>query len=103
LQKGSPATDRIAACWNSATSIRIDLAFNDQAPHQVAVYMVDWTNMSRTQTVQIVDANENVLDTRSVSAFSGGQYLVWNLSGRVSIRFLNTNPSINAVVSGIFF
>jgi hypothetical protein len=103
LQKGSPATDRIAACWNSATSIRIDLAFNDQAPHQVAVYMVDWTNMSRTQTVQIVDANENVLDTRSVSAFSGGQYLVWNLSGRVSIRFINTNPSINAVVSGIFF
>jgi hypothetical protein len=65
--------------------------------------MVDWTNMSRTQTVQIVDANENVLDTRSVSAFSGGQYLVWNLSGRVSIRFNNTNPSMNAVVSGIFF
>jgi len=45
----------------------------------------------------------NLLDTRFVSGFINGLYLVWNLSGRVIVRFTNTNPSSNAVMSGLFF
>jgi hypothetical protein len=104
LQKGSStATGRMAACWYSATSFMIDLAFNDQNTHQVAIYLIDWDRVhNRTEKVEIVDANNKVLDSRSVASFAQGQYLVWNLSGRVKIRVTNTNP-MNAVVSGIFF
>jgi hypothetical protein len=103
LQKPSPATDRIASCWYSATSFAIDLNMADQVPHQVALYVADWWGSSRSQRFEILDAAGNVLDTRTVSSFAGGQYLVWNISGRVSIRVTNTNPASNAVVLGIFF
>jgi hypothetical protein len=35
-----------------------------------------------TEEIEILDAGGVVVDTRTVSSFSGGQYLVWNLSGR---------------------
>ena len=103
LQKAS-INDRVAACWYSSGSFNIDLSFNDSNPHQVAVYMLDWDNyLSRTQRIDIVDANNTVLDTRSIGSFTGGIYLAWNLSGHVIIRITNTNPPSNAVLSGIFF
>jgi uncharacterized delta-60 repeat protein len=103
-QKASSATDRLAACWYSSGTFTIDVNFTDASLHQVALYMLDWDNEDgRTQQVEVVDANNHVLDTRMISRFSGGQYLVWNLSGHVTIRVTNTNPNVNAVVSGIFF
>jgi hypothetical protein len=104
LQKESSPTDRIAACWYSSSAFTIDLAFNDGNTHQVALYLLDWDNYyGRTQRVDILDGSGNVLDTRSVSSFVGGEYLVWNLSGHVVMRVTNTNASSNAVVSGLFF
>jgi subtilisin family serine protease len=106
LQKASPATDRIAACWYSATSFTVDLAFNDANTHQIAIYLLDWDAPfgGRSQRVDVLDTNGNILDTRSVTSFTGGQYLVWNLSGHVVVRATNTGISANnAVISGIFF
>jgi uncharacterized delta-60 repeat protein len=105
LQKASPATDRIAACWYSGSAFTIDVNFGDASQHQFAIYLLDWDSDAggRTQRVEILDANNNLLDTRMVSGFAGGQYLVWNLSGHVTIRVTNTNPNGNAVVSGLFF
>ncbi|HEY6392337.1 MAG TPA: malectin domain-containing carbohydrate-binding protein [Bryobacteraceae bacterium] len=72
--------------------------------HQVALYLLDWDNYyGRIERVDILDANNAVLDTRTVSNFVGGQYLVWNLSGHVIIRIVNRNASSYAVVSGLFF
>jgi len=102
LQKAA-ATDRIAACWYSGSSFTVDLAFKDTATHQVALYLLDWDGLGRTQRVDVLDANNNVLDSRSAAGYSGGEYLVWNLSGHVILRFLNTTASFNAVVSGLFF
>jgi hypothetical protein len=51
--------------------------------------------------VDILDANNTLLDSRSVSSFVNGQYLVWNLSGHVIVKI--TNTSSNAVLSGLFF
>jgi hypothetical protein len=99
------STDGIAACWYAAGIQTVDLNFSDSATHQVALYMLDWDNYGggRTQRVEILDASNNVVDTRTVSSFVSGQYLVWNISGHVVIRVTNTNPSSNAVVSGLLF
>jgi hypothetical protein len=104
LQKAASTTDREAACWYSSGSFTLDLAFQDSVTHQVAIYLVDWDNWyGRAERIDILDAKNTVLDTRSVSGFTGGLYLVWNLSGHVIIRVTNTNPSSNAVLSGVFF
>src|SRR5262245_16391360 len=84
LTKPFAPGDRIAACWYSGTSFSIDLTFNDSNVHQVALYLLDW-DIGRTERVDILDGNGNVLDTRAVSSFVNGEYVVWNLSGHVVV------------------
>jgi virginiamycin B lyase len=105
LQKAPSYTDRIAACWYSGSSFSIDLTFNDSSTHQFALYLLDFDiyGGGRTERVDILDGNSNLLDTHSISNFVGGQYLLWTMSGHVTVRITNTNPSANAVVSGFFF
>ena len=105
VQKASGG-DRIAACWYAAGVMTADVRLADSNSHQVALYLLDWDNYTggRTQLVEVLDGNTNaVLDSRAVYSFSGGQYLVWNLSGHVIIRITNTNGAANAVISGLFF
>src|SRR5947208_13233828 len=71
--------------------------------HQCALQIVDWDSTARAETIQILDANTSaVLDTRSISSFSNGMYLVWNISGHAKINVTRTAGN-NAVVSGVFF
>ena len=102
LQKASNPSDRIAGVWYTDSSMSIDLAMNDSSPHQVALYCVDWDGGGRSQTVDILDTNGNVLNTRTLSNFTGGVYLVWNLTGHVKIRITFTG-GYNAVMTGLFF
>jgi Malectin domain/Chondroitinase B len=103
LQKAS-SSDRIAATWYSWGPLTIDLRFTDNAIHQVALYLLNWDNLSGlVERVDILDANSALLDTQTVSNFAGGQYLVWNLSGHVTIRVVNRNASSFVFVSGLFF
>jgi hypothetical protein len=105
LQKASSTTDRLASCWYSSGTVSIDLHFNDTSTHQVALYLLDWDVYTggRLERVDIVDGNNALLDSRNVSSFANGEYLVWNLSGHVILRITNTNANANAVLSGIFF
>jgi lysophospholipase L1-like esterase len=99
----SGGTTRIAACDYTATSCTLDLNLTDGNAHQVALYLLDWESAGRKETVQVSDAASGaVLDTEQVSNFSGGQYLVWNLSGHVTITITDTGPG-NAVLSGLMF
>jgi hypothetical protein len=101
LQRAS-GTDRLAATWYGQPTFTIDLSFTDQNSHQVAIYVLDWdTYGPRAQTIDVLDANNNVLDTRTVSNFVAGQYLVWNFTGHVKIRA--TALTTNSVISGVFF
>ncbi|MGH9691912.1 MAG: choice-of-anchor D domain-containing protein, partial [Candidatus Acidiferrales bacterium] len=60
-------------------------------------------NTGRAETVQILDAASNtVLDSRNISNFTTGIYLVWTVSGDVKINVIATSGP-NAVISGIFF
>lgn len=104
LQK-AVATDRIAACWYSGSSFTLDLNLTDSRTHRVALYALDWDSYGpRSERVDIVDpATGTVLNSQTVSTFTGGKYLIWNLSGHVQIRITNLVNGSNAVVSGLFF
>ena len=103
--------DRTGATWYKPTSFSFDVNLTG-GQHQVALYVVDWDSQSRAETIVVKDFNTgNVLDTRSIpnsdtntvgSNFVGGSYLVWNISGHVTIT-ITTNAGPNCVVSGIFF
>jgi hypothetical protein len=100
LQTG---TGRIATTWYSNSTFNFDVNFIDGNTHRFALYAVDWDTTARAETIQILDANSNtVLDTRNISQFNNGIYLVWNISGHVKINVTWTAGS-NAVISGAFF
>lgn len=107
LQKSaSGSTDRIASTWYSGTEFTIDLNLTDGQTHQVALYCLDWDyNNVRAQRVDVLDAATNaLLDSRNMSAYKGGQYVVWNLRGHVKLKMAYTGPAgLNATVSGLFF
>ena len=102
LLKAASSTDRIASGWYSNTSFTIDVAFQDQNTHQFALYFQDYDYQGRNERVDLLDKNNTVLDSRTVSNFGAGQYLVWNVSGHVIVRITNLN-TVNAIVNGIFF
>jgi hypothetical protein len=103
LQKASNPNDRIAATWYSATNFSIDVNLTDGQTHQIALYAMDWDNSPRLERVDVLDASsQTLLDSRNVSNFRQGDYLVWNVQGHVTFRITNLS-SANAVVSGIFF
>ncbi|HEY3457356.1 MAG TPA: hypothetical protein VGK64_22440 [Bryobacteraceae bacterium] len=96
-------SQRVAATWYAAGGFNYDLNFTDGLTHQLALYAVDFDTSGRSQRIDIVDGTTGlVLDSRSMTAFSAGQYLVWNVSGHVIVRVVQLGPQ-NAIVSGLFF
>jgi hypothetical protein len=95
--------DRLAAAWYADSFFTIDVNLTDGATHQVALYCLDWDYFNRSQELDVRDAATNVLlDSRAMTSFSDGQYLVWNITGHVKINVTLTGGT-NAVVSGIYF
>src|SRR5579871_5499536 len=80
----------------------MDLNLMDGKSHVVALYLLDWENAGRSERVEILDANSDVLYTSTVSSFNNGTWLVWDLAGHVQIR-VTSLAGPNAVTSGIFF
>lgn len=99
------AAGRTASCWYSATSFMVDINLSDGKAHQVAAYFADWDGWGggRSQLVEVLNASGAVLDSRTLFAFAGGQYLIWNLSGHVTLRLTNLNSQSNALITGLFF
>jgi glucose/arabinose dehydrogenase len=96
------ATDRFAATWFRAGTFTLDLNLTDASPHQVALYGVDWDAGSRAERIDVLDAASNaVLDTRTLTNFGNGQYLVWAVTGHTIFRVTLTG-GVNAVISGFF-
>lgn len=103
LQKSGTTTDRIAAAWYASTSFTVNVNLTDGRSHRVAFYFLDWDASGRAETVEISDASSGaILNSQSVSGFSGGKYLVFDLKGNVNVKFTRT-AGPNAALSGIFF
>jgi hypothetical protein len=81
----------------------MDVNLTDGQLHPIEFYALDFDSRGRSETIQILDANSGaILDTRSISNFSNGIYLVWNITGHVTVQ-VTCNGGANAVISGIFF
>src|SRR5581483_3936679 len=97
---------RMASLWYSAPSFTLDVNLKDGNTHQVALYALDWDGYQggRAEQIKVLDSSTNiVLDTRNVTGFQNGQYVLWNISGHVKIVITATKANSNAAVSGIFF
>jgi hypothetical protein len=110
--------DRTAATWYSAGTFTFDVNFTDTNTHQVALYVLDWDHQGRAETITVTNYSSGaVLDTRSIpntnsssptytnttsTNFGNGTYLIWNVSGHVTIT-IAANAGPNAVAAGIFF
>jgi hypothetical protein len=102
LQKPANPADRVAAAWLSTGTFVVDVNLTG-GTHQVALYLLDWDGNGRSEQIDVLDAaSGRVLDTRTVSGFAGGEYLVWDVSGDVAFR-LTRRSGNNAVLSGLFF
>ncbi|MEO5804163.1 MAG: glycoside hydrolase family 9 protein [Verrucomicrobiota bacterium] len=102
LQKAGATTDRVATSWESTTSFTITINMPDTNTHQLGMYFLDWDRNGRVQTVEVLDAlTGTVLNTQSLSSFTEGKYLVWDISGNVKVR-LSRVSGVNATLQGIF-
>src|SRR5262249_39661952 len=94
--------DRLAGCWY-ANAFTATLTLTGGQPHRVALYLLDWDNQGRVEAVDVLDSNTGqVLSSQQVSSFSGGTYLVWDITGQVTFRFTK-QAGPNAVLSAFFF
>jgi hypothetical protein len=77
---------------------------SDGKSHQVALYLLDWDNQGRSESVSILDAASGnpLTSPQTVSNFVNGTYLIWTVSGHVTIMVTPISGP-NCVVSGIFF
>jgi hypothetical protein len=97
------SSDRIASCWYATGSFTIDVNITDASRHRIALYFIDWSALGRVQTIDVLDAaTGTVLDTRTLSSFTAGQYLIWDIAGYVRFR-LTCRAGPNAIVNGLFF
>ncbi len=80
------SSNRVAAVWYSSTSFTVDVNLADGQSHDLELYFDDWDNKGRSEQVQISDAGTGkVLDTETISSFSSGVYLDWQVSGNLVI------------------
>ncbi len=103
LRKTVKTHERIAGAWYAPESFTVKLAFDDSAIHRVAFYCFDFEQRSLLQRVEIFDlATGATLSTGQLSQFSKGAYLIFDVKGKVGVRFKKGDGD-KAVVSGIFF
>lgn len=112
-------SSRTARCYYSpppnglGSSFTLDVNLKDNQSHRVSLYFLDWDSTATTgwrgQRIEIIDHNyQTVIPEATIdlpytgfSSFRDGQYLVWEISGHVTIKITNTSAA-NSVVSGIF-
>jgi hypothetical protein len=92
----------IASCWYDTSDFYIDTAITDGSAHQISLYVVDWDYLGRSERIDVIDAvTDAVLSSYTVSNFTTGTYLNWNVSGEVVFHVVNRGWP-NAVASAVF-
>ena len=98
-----PGGGRVAATWYSRTSYTVDVNLTDGRTHGLALYLLDWDNGGLAERIDVKDAVSGAaLGSWTASSFAGGEYLVLNVSGHVTIRFTRL-AGADCDLSGLFF
>ncbi len=100
------STERIASYLYGAPVAELDMRTNDNQPHRVALYFADFENLGRSITVEARDAATNaVLDTRVLSNYTNGVYLVYQYKGPITFRIIKnlTGTGTLSTISGVFW
>jgi len=93
---------RVASEFYASASFNVTLSFSTAGTHRIALYMADYDNQNRTESVQAFDSHGNALTSAtSVSNFTGGTYLLFNVSGSVTFTFTHIAGG-SAVLAGLF-
>jgi hypothetical protein len=96
-------SSKLAATWYNSSKFNFDVNLTDGHSHQLAIYALDWDRQGRSETIQIVDANTlAALDSRTISNFTGGTYLIWTVTGHVKIN-ITALSGPNSVIAAVFF
>lgn len=101
---------RMASGLSSTVTTAESITITSSKPVRLAVYCLDWDGLNRAQTVQIRDyfgsdtyIEGSVMDSRSISNFTGGVWLVWDVVGSIVLRINNSPGSPGCIRSGVFF
>jgi hypothetical protein len=98
-----PGDGRVAATWYSRTSYTVDVNLTDGQTHGLALYFLDWDNGGLKERIDVLDAQSGVtLGSWTVSSFSGGKYLVLNVSGHLTVQITDLSGA-DCDLSGLFF
>ena len=95
-------SDRTAAEWYGASSFDFNLNLTDGKTHRVALYLVDYDNQNRQESIQVLNASDDgLLATETIYPFSGGDYVLFNVNGSVTFR-LSALSGGSSTLSGVF-
>jgi hypothetical protein len=93
----------VIGCWFAPSSFTVDINLLDGMTHKLSLYFDDWDQRNRTEKVEILDALSGaVLDTRTITNFTSGVYLRWNVKGQIRVRLTNAGGP-NVILNGLFF
>jgi uncharacterized protein (TIGR03790 family) len=98
--------DRLSRTWNSwqANTFTIDINISDEKTHKISLYAYDSLHTGGILNFTIKAVNSNaILSSHELSSFLNGVYLIWQISGYVTIVVRGTTSPIPAIVNGLFF
>jgi len=103
LQVPTNASDRVVGYLTDPDQLSLNMDFTDGQTHRVSFYVDDFEKAGRSELFELVDRSTgDVLSSQTVSKFTGGRYLTFDLTGGVTIRITKIKgPS--AILNGVFF
>jgi hypothetical protein len=103
LQTASGSSSRIASAFFAAGDFILDVNLTDGKSHKISLYLCDWDDNGRAETVSTMDAVTGAtLNTQRFSSFAGGVYAVYQVKGHVQMKVTRTQ-GINAIANALFF
>lgn len=103
---GPDGLTRNASIWYDVVQVHVNFVFTDAWSGNLRLYMVDWDNVSRRQTITVTDSIGSQSQSLDID-FHEGAWLEFpvqvNAGGTLDVIVNNDTSGINnAVVSGIF-
>ena len=97
-------TDCAASCYYNGTGVVLDIDIGSETKY-ITVYSLDWDEQGRETEITVYDGSGKVklVPAMEISDFSGGVYVRFKASGKISLEYYNLTAGQNAVIGAVFF